>query len=107
MAFGGDIFVRMSFRAGLWLLLTIAFAIAAFGAGQTESSDLPEGAGKKIIETACTTCHDLGEVRKFKGYYSKDDWRDIVTTMVRYGAQVKDDEIPVLVDYLAKVFPKT
>jgi len=39
---------------------------------------------------------------KFKGFYTRDDWRDVVKTMVEYGAQVKDSDVDVLVDYLAK-----
>ena len=96
----------MLLRPASWLLITIPFAIAAFAAGRQEPGELPEGAGKKILETACTTCHDLGEVTKFKGFYAKEDWQDVVITMVKYGAPVKESDIPVLVDYLAKAFPK-
>jgi len=64
--------------------------------------DLPDGDGKKILQASCTACHDLTEVTKFKGYYGRDDWRDIVKTMIEYGAKVKDSDVDVLVDYLAK-----
>ena len=66
------------------------------------SDDLPDGDGKKILQVSCTACHDLTEVTKFKGFYTRDDWRDIVKTMVEYGAKVKPDDVEVLVDYLAK-----
>ena len=63
---------------------------------------LPEGPGRKILQTACSTCHELTEVTKFRGYYDANEWRDVVVTMVKYGAEVKDKDVDVLVDYLAK-----
>jgi cytochrome c5 len=67
-----------------------------------QADDLPEGDGKKILQASCTACHDLTEITKFKGYYSRDDWRDIVRTMIAYGAMVKMSDVEVLVDYLTK-----
>ena len=66
------------------------------------SDELPDGDGKKILQVSCTACHDLTEVTKFKGYYTRDDWRDVVKTMVEYGAQVKAADVDVLVEYLAR-----
>ena len=43
---------------------------------------------------------------KFRGYNTKDEWRDVVVTMVKYGAELKEPEIEVLVDYLGKHFSK-
>jgi cytochrome c5 len=75
---------------------------AAAATALQSSDDLPEGEGKKILQASCTACHDLTEVTKFKGYYTHDEWRDVVKTMVAYGAMVKADDVDVLVDYLAK-----
>ena len=52
-----------------------------------QDADLPDGAGKKILQASCTTCHELDEVTKFKGYYTRTQWRDVVVTMVDYGAK--------------------
>jgi hypothetical protein len=64
--------------------------------------DLPSGQGRTILQTSCTVCHDLGEVTKFRGYYTSQQWLDIVTTMTGYGANIKKDEADVLVDYLTR-----
>jgi len=85
----------------LTILLNTARAVTA-GSPAAQSDDLPDGDGKKILQASCTTCHDLTEVTKFKGFYTRDDWRDIVNTMVAYGAKVKDSDVDVLVDYLAR-----
>ena len=64
--------------------------------------DLPDGEGKKILVASCTSCHDLTEVTKFRGYYDRKQWRDIVVTMVEYGAPVDERQVDVLADYLAQ-----
>ena len=65
-----------------------------------QKDELPDGPGKKILQASCTSCHELTEITKFRGYYTKSDWRDVVVTMVKYGAMLKDKETDVLVDYL-------
>jgi hypothetical protein len=67
---------------------------------------LPDGDGKKILLASCTACHDLKEVTKFRGFYTKPEWRDIVDTMIQYGANVEDKDVAVLVDYLAAALGK-
>lgn len=64
------------------------------------SEQLPEGAGRQILMSACVTCHGLREITKFRGFYTRPQWRDIVLTMVDYGAPVSDKEAEVLTDYL-------
>jgi glucose/arabinose dehydrogenase len=62
--------------------------------------ELPDGKGKQILTAACTGCHDLREVTKFRGFYTRAQWRDIVVTMVEYGAPVVKTDVEVLADYL-------
>ena len=70
------------------------------------STELPDGAGKQILNRACVSCHNLTEVTKFRGFYTRAQWRDIVMTMVDYGAPVNDKDADVLVtcltDHLGK-----
>lgn len=80
--------------------LAVSFHPAA--AGAASGDDLPDGEGKKILLAACTSCHELDEVTKFNGYYNRAQWRDIVVTMVEYGAPVDERGVDVLADYLAK-----
>ena len=102
---------RVRFSAlgsGFWSLgvgaaaLTIAILSvpsATRAAGPEE--DLPDGEGKKILVASCTACHDLSEVTKFRGYYDRKQWRDIVVTMMDYGAPVDEKQVDILADYLA------
>ena len=91
-----------------WLLpiaagvLTTAMVVSPRAArAAAPEDDLPDGEGKKILIASCTACHDLTEVTKFRGYYTRAQWRDIVVTMRDYGAPVDARQVDVLSDYLA------
>lgn len=79
-------------------------AVALATAG--EEPELPEGDGKRILQSACTSCHGLDYVAKLRGYYTRDQWRDVVNTMVEYGTKLDRKEEEVLVDYLTQHFGK-
>jgi competence protein ComEA len=84
-------------------VFTIAILSSASGTrAAAPEDDLPEGEGKKILVSSCTACHDLSEVTKFRGYYDRKQWRDIVVTMMEYGAPVDEKQVDILADYLAK-----
>jgi hypothetical protein len=63
---------------------------------------LPDGEGKRILLASCTSCHDLVEVTKLRGFYTKEQWRDVVATMIEYGAAMKEGEDEVLAEYLTQ-----
>ena len=83
-----------------WLIAISAVALVGTMAA-AQKDDLPDGDGKKILIASCTTCHDLTEVTKLRGYYTRAQWRDLVVTMKEYGAMVDDKQVDVLTDYLA------
>jgi virginiamycin B lyase len=64
--------------------------------------DLPEAAGKQLVQKACESCHDLRAFPRVN--YDQQDWQMVVNTMVAGGAPLTKQEIPVVVDYLAKTF---
>ena len=64
--------------------------------------ELPDGEGKKILLASCTSCHDLNEVTKLRGYYTRAQWRDVVVTMKEYGAAVDEKQVEILADYLGQ-----
>lgn len=83
--------------------LLVLVMLSGSGAQAVSPEDeLPEGEGKKILVASCTSCHDLSEVTKFRGYYDRRQWRDIVVTMMDYGAPVDEKQVDVLADYLAE-----
>jgi cytochrome c5 len=94
----------------LWILVTFAVASISFGVTQNplpaSGPQAPQDPGQVTLNRACTVCHTLGEVTKFKGYYGRDQWADIVRTMRGDGAQLKDEEVTPLVDYLFRTYGK-
>ena len=87
-------------RAAMWIWATLALATMAYAAVQ--NAQLPDGDGKKILQTACTACHGLDGVVNL--HLDKDGWEGLVSSMVSNGAQVDSKDYPVLVDYLVKNF---
>jgi len=87
-------------RTAMWIWATLALATMAFAAVQ--EPQLPEGEGKKILQTACTACHSLDGVVKL--HLDKEGWEGLVSSMVSNGAQVDSKDMPVLIDYLVKNF---
>ena len=75
---------------------------AAAPAGAATASD---EAGKAILEQACTSCHGLDGMKNHV-YTNKDDYKSLVQSMIGNGATVSNDQLPVLVDYLFKIYGK-
>jgi cytochrome c5 len=94
--------VNSLLRAAAVLFVTVLLTAPASSQTPAPSDDLPDGDGKKILQAQCTSCHELSEVTKFRGYYNRAQWRDIVVTMVEYGADLKKADIETLADYLAQ-----
>ena len=63
---------------------------------------LPAGAGKAILLTTCTVCHDLGRVRAHT--VSRDEWEETLSAMLNEGAMLSEQDFPVLLNYLARNF---
>jgi cytochrome c5 len=97
---------RIPLLLALVALVTAASWSSSAPHAAAPGDELPDGAGKKVLVRACTACHDLEEVTKFKGYYTRAQWKDIVVTMKEYGAVLADGEVDVLSDYLAETLGK-
>lgn len=68
-------------------------------------SSLPPGKGKAIVQRDCAGCHALKVVTSKRA--SKEQWSALVDQMVSRGADVPDEEIETVVEYLAKNFGAT
>jgi virginiamycin B lyase len=92
---------QMSARNLRPLLVALLLVGSASAYSQT---NLPEGAGREIVQNTCGGCHEL--TRVLRSGYSAQDWQTVVHMMKNVGAQVPDDELPILVKYLADNFPE-
>ena len=82
---------------------TVVLALLGFTL-TAHAQDFPDGTGKQEAEQACSQCHGLKQVAVAK--HTKQEWDNIVTDMIGRGAVIMENEIPVIVEYLAKSFPK-
>jgi|SRR5579862_2489748 len=80
--------------------LALPLLTAAAWAGREAS--LPDGEGKKIVETACVSCHTLEVVESKQ--WNKERWQTVVAAMVDRGASLKTTEVDEVVAYLTKNF---
>jgi len=63
---------------------------------------LPNGAGKAIVLTICTMCHDLSRIRR--GHRSPEEWEETLNSMLNEGAPLPDDQFPIVHAYLSRHF---
>jgi competence ComEA-like helix-hairpin-helix protein len=66
------------------------------------STTLPAGKGKDIVQQHCVGCHELKVVTSKRA--TKQQWASLVDQMVSRGAEVDDDDIESVVEYLAANF---
>src|SRR5437867_9864535 len=65
-------------------------------------SNLPDGAGKVLVERSCSKCHDLVEIIRSKN--TREGWARLVDEMVSRGAEGSDQELEQIVAYLTTNF---
>jgi virginiamycin B lyase len=87
---------QLTFRA----LIASALVHVASVHAQT----LPEGEGRKLVETYCQQCHELSTVTR--AGYSRETWSNTVHMMVNVGAAEPPGEVNAVVDYLANAVPE-
>ena len=63
---------------------------------------LPDGPGKEILLNTCTQCHDLMRIRR-QGR-TPEGWLEILEAMLNEGAPLSEQDLPVLLRYLARSF---
>lgn len=81
-------------------ILVLYLAASAANAGKPPA--LPPGKGKAIVARTCVDCHALKVVTSKRA--TKDQWSALVDQMVSRGADLTDDEIDIVVNYLSKNF---
>ena|ERR1700733_11460776 len=87
------------------LLVSVLFYLApgqAPSPAPTATGTLPDGPGKEIVQRACTTCHSLSVITSRRA--SSDEWSKTVTEMVTRGADLSDDEMDRVTQYLSTNF---
>ena len=64
------------------------------------AADLPEGAGKDVVVSACTTCHTADRIVALR--LTEAGWRIAVRQMIEEGASFNPGDIETIIAYLVK-----
>ena len=89
----------------LSLRLTILLAVLSvtFPHALAGAYELPDGKGKEVVKRMCgTQCHGVDKVTVER--LSRQGWSNVVDTMISRGATGTDEEIELVIDYLAEHF---
>lgn len=78
-------------------LLCMASAAAAFSLDPKSEDE-----GRKLVLEACTACHTLDRVKIQR--LTRDEWRGEIAGMLSEGVPLTEDELDMVVDYLARHF---
>src|SRR5262245_32607453 len=87
-------------RPVLWLSVTLCCSAIAFSAGQRSLPAVDPGA--KLVNTVCVSCHELRPIETTA--LDSDGWTKLVQSMIDKGADIKKDDLPVVVKYLARAY---
>ena len=78
--------------------VVVLFALAVSGQAQ-----LPEGPGRDVTERACKNCHEIGKAVTLR--QDRNGWTNTIVKMLGLGLKASDDDLEVVLDYLAEHFP--
>jgi mono/diheme cytochrome c family protein len=67
-------------------------------------STLPDEPAKGLVLVQCNICHGLEWIERSGA--NLDGWTSRIHRMIRAGAQIPPEQIPLLAEYLAKALPE-
>jgi mono/diheme cytochrome c family protein len=86
-------------------LSVVLISVSCGPAPTPEPTPTPqEMPGKALVASRCIGCHELNRVKNAS--YDKEGWQKTVDRMVLSGAQLSDEQVTQVVDYLAQAYPK-
>jgi hypothetical protein len=81
-------------------------ALLLTGVAMAERGPVATDRGRRLVLDVCTSCHDLKRVRT--QHLTREEWRGVIKGMISEGGPVTDEEMSLIVDYLAASFgPET
>jgi hypothetical protein len=68
------------------------------------ASTLPDEPAKGLVLVECNICHGLEWIERSGA--NIEGWQSRIHRMIRAGAQIPPEHVPILVEYLARVLPE-
>jgi competence protein ComEA len=82
--------------------LVASMALKSTVVAQSDENKLPQGEGRDLVASSCTECHGLVTVTEDRR--TRSGWQDVAEEMAGLGAQVRDDDMKKIVEYLWRSF---
>jgi hypothetical protein len=79
----------------------ILLCATSFAAALSSREPVNEKARQLVLE-ACTACHTLDRVKSQR--LTSEEWRQTIAGMLSEGVPLTDDEVTLVVNYLARNF---
>ncbi len=89
-------------RWGQITILSLATGLLLSTIGRAQ--ELPDGAGRDRMLTACTACHGLDKITNPHKKLTAEEWETYFYDMVARGAAIQKDEMEDVKQYLIKNF---
>ena len=90
----------MSESSGRFLITSLmALGLPALAQAQA-GHELPDGAGKELVQAACVACHETDLIVASNGY-TNERWRHLMSKMIDLPESLVSD----IAQYLATSFP--
>jgi mono/diheme cytochrome c family protein len=83
--------------------VTAAGTVLAFAAAERNEARARDH-GRELVEDVCTYCHNLDRLSGKE--LSREEWRGLTKGMISEGPPVTDEELSLILDYLAKNYGK-
>jgi hypothetical protein len=61
--------------------------------------------GADVVKVKCVLCHDAGPIVRAK--LSRGEWEDTLQLMLKRGAPLAADELPVILEYLTRNYGRS
>jgi cytochrome c oxidase cbb3-type subunit III len=90
-------------RSVLWMALMGSFMMAIATVPAAWGQQLPDAPGKAAVQKVCSGCHGMNMVTG-RGR-TRDQWAQVVASMVARGAKGSEAELSQVVEYLSQNFP--
>lgn len=88
------------------LMILMVASLAACSSEPPEPAATPVPTvhpGKSLVSSHCLGCHSLNQLEN--AAFNERGWQLVVDRMILLGVQLNDEQVSVVVDYLAQAYP--
>jgi hypothetical protein len=91
---------KRSLALAAFLVFCARVVLAQSLNGAVPASSGPDAVAASLVNTACASCHSLDRVNSKKA--DRDGWTTTVARMKGRGANLADEQVPVVVEFLSR-----